>query len=398
MKSILSVSLIPILLLSVDVCGEDVSDSSDDSLVPTEISEGVDPVSPVFELPDDLTDPAFEKHVDISLVAMALETLQPKLLADVGLQIAEGERVLHRPHHAVSADQVLTLAVKAAAEDNDNETLERLARASETLGKKSIADAVESATQLVGDSRAILPGGLVSIDDISTDSLLLMRGYLDRVRRAKLLGDFNSLKELETRLKRENGLNKERSDYLLKLVQEAKETVPEDNDNEGIMLLASASRGWGLSDLDPTNRNSGIRQAGRNFDRERLKMMSRSPRPGRDYTKVHVRNGTSDTIWVAVRYVPFDFPSNDSTLAVYEPDQDGPFDTHAWFKLSSGERKHLANTANVHFYVYAENARGRRWSGSHKRPVSDNGRRRTIGFGKQWINAPHAESHTINVN
>jgi len=158
--------------------------------------------------------------------------------------------------------------------------------------------------------------------------------------------------------------------------------------------LEGESRGWGLEDLDPFNKNSGVRQMGRDFDRERLKMMSNSPRPGRDYTKVYARNGTRETIWVAVRYEPYEWSSGESKLAEYAPDKDGPFDTHAWFKLAPGQRAHLANTANIHFYIYAESqGRSRMWSGSHRRPVGN----RTIGFAEKLIVAPQYEEYTINI-
>jgi len=160
--------------------------------------------------------------------------------------------------------------------------------------------------------------------------------------------------------------------------------------------FSSSSRYLGLKDLDPTNKNSKLRQTGRDIDRERLKVMSNAPRPGRDYTKVYVRNNTREKLWVAIRYVPFEWNAgNESTLAVYEPDTDGPFDTFAWFELAPGERAHLANTANLNFYFYAENqGRSRVWAGTHNRPVDG----RSIGFKINLLMAPQREEHTINLN
>ena len=128
----------------------------------------------------------------------------------------------------------------------------------------------------------------------------------------------------------------------------------------------------------------------RNFDQHRLDVMSPSPRSGRDYTKVYVRNRSRDTIWVAIRYEPYQTPGT-SKLAVI--DEDGPFDTHAWYKLTPGARKHLANTPNFRVYVYAESQTGRSWGGSHRRRVGN----RTLGFALQpYVGNPR--EYTINLN
>ena len=157
--------------------------------------------------------------------------------------------------------------------------------------------------------------------------------------------------------------------------------------------LASTSR-IDLSDFDPTNKNSELRRQGRNFDRERLKSMSRTPRPGRDYTKVYLRNRSSKTIWAAIRYVPFEW--SDGTTSELKSVNSSPFETRAWFRLSPGQRKHIANTKNIYFYVYAKNSSGKQWSGDKYRTVYDNGQPRRVGFKTFYINAPYAEEHNIN--
>src|SRR5579871_3302728 len=63
-------------------------------------------------LPALLRDPAFDRYVDMNLLRKGWDNLDSSLLADVGLQLAEGERVLYRPHKAVGAEQILSLAIK----------------------------------------------------------------------------------------------------------------------------------------------------------------------------------------------------------------------------------------------------------------------------------------------
>src|SRR5438874_12815553 len=55
-------------------------------------------------LSGDVHDPAFDRYVDLDLATRAWQQADAALLADIGLQLAEGERVLMRPHKAVHAD------------------------------------------------------------------------------------------------------------------------------------------------------------------------------------------------------------------------------------------------------------------------------------------------------
>lgn len=133
----------------------------------------------------------------------------------------------------------------------------------------------------------------------------------------------------------------------------------------------------------------------RDFDQERLRHMSNSPRPGRDYTKVYIRNKTNDPVWVAVRYHPFEF-SDGTTSELKSIDNDGPFDTHAWFKLRPGEKRHLANTANSHFYYYAQSDTGT-WDGDNFKPVRFGSQTKNVGFKLKMIRAKYEENYTLNL-
>ena len=88
------------------------------------LDDAVDADAPTT-LPADLFDPAFEQYVDLSDLLDAVETLDAVRLTDCGLQMAEGERILSRSHKLATADQILTLAARAAADQNDEKTLQR---------------------------------------------------------------------------------------------------------------------------------------------------------------------------------------------------------------------------------------------------------------------------------
>jgi hypothetical protein len=63
----------------------------------------------------------------------------------------------------------------------------------------------------------------------------------------------------------------------------------------GFGIASSADAGWGIKDLDPFNKNSGVRKSGRKFDKNRLKVTDRALRGGR-YT-VKLVNRTRNVVF-----------------------------------------------------------------------------------------------------
>lgn len=148
-------------------------------------------------------------------------------------------------------------------------------------------------------------------------------------------------------------------------------------------------------DLDPFNRNGSLNQSMNRLEQERLRRMSQSPRPGRDYTKVFVQNKTNRPIWVAIHYIPYYGPTNTSDLKVTS----SSWSTKGWYRVNPGSKIYVAKTANRYVYTHANDSRGARWSGSLRRTVVDpSGNRQTVGFGMSQFNAGRLVSYTINFN
>lgn len=204
------------------------------------------PESEEFALPEELNDPAFERYIDIALLAAAVESLDASALTDAGLQLAEGERVLGRSHNAVPADQILLLAVRAAADSKDQVALTRLTKVAEALDKKMIAGAVASAKTLAGESRAVIPESMIPPDELTSDDFILLRSYLDDIRRARLLNDSKAIEDLESEMKQRTGLPADRIKYLLLVAANAETAMSESDsdDNAALWILSAASRGW----------------------------------------------------------------------------------------------------------------------------------------------------------
>ncbi len=144
-----------------------------------------------------------------------------------------------------------------------------------------------------------------------------------------------------------------------------------------------------LSDLDPTNPNGGLRRELRKLDKDRLDAMSRTPRAGRDYTKIYLKNNSRERISVALRVIPFEYSDGTSELKEFIPGS--PWRTLAWYNLSPGERTHVTNTSNTILYTYAKASSGKVWRGSHRVNLG----RETLEFAERRVGIDVPEEWTF---
>jgi hypothetical protein len=201
---------------------------------------------PPWDVFDELADPAFDRYVDLELLGAAWADLDTAALTDVGLQLAEGERILMRPHKAISAGKVLQMAARLAGEAKDTATLDRLARAAERLADKDLETLVKTAQLLAKKTRAIL-SVMIPLDQLTGDAVRLFQGYAEDIRTAKLAGDRSTLESIEKELKELPELGPKQVAFLKKLTAEAKAALPEKQDpqTELLNLLAAESRRGG---------------------------------------------------------------------------------------------------------------------------------------------------------
>jgi hypothetical protein len=146
-----------------------------------------------------------------------------------------------------------------------------------------------------------------------------------------------------------------------------------------------------ISDLDPTNPNGGLRKELRDLDKARLDAMSRTPRAGRDYTKLYMKNDTRERISAALRVIPFEY-SDGTTSDLKEYTGGSPWSTLSWYELNPGQKIHVANTNNIIVYTYAKSSSGKVWSGSHGVRVGNN----VLQFSQRYIGIGVPEDWTIN--
>lgn len=184
----------------------------------------VQPNGPLDEFPHD---PAFERHFDLAVLRNAMRSFDPAALADAGLLLAEGERVLLRCHRSgITAEHVLQKAAMLAVRKGDTGTLERLARAAEKMGNKKLRSFVRNTEKLAHRSRKLDPGLHVSVLDMSADDFAHLKSLWCHICLAELLADPEELKTAEFRLGIAKHLPEVHINALKKKIANARKHLP----------------------------------------------------------------------------------------------------------------------------------------------------------------------------
>jgi len=198
-------------------------------------------------IPEHLQDAAFDQYIDMALLTDAWNRLEPAALADAGLQLAEGERVLFRSHKSVTADQVLASAVRVAGEKRDMATIERLVKAGKALGKSDLATIASAAQKLAGQARSAAPGPTVSLDKLSPVDFSYYKASVEGIETSRIRRDSKDLEEFATDLAEDKTLPQEIKQHLTRLTNSARSSIDvattEQSDTLGKLLSPSRVNG-----------------------------------------------------------------------------------------------------------------------------------------------------------
>ncbi len=225
--------------------GNEIDQPSSNSVIESTANSSV-----MLSSSDVISDDAFDRYIDIRFLQEAVQKMDPSLLTDAGLQIAEGERILFRPHKACSSDTLFKLAKKIAVDNGDTKALDRLKLVAKELNKKELIKDLESSSKLASTSRGLdMPAGL-QIDRTSLDELIAYKSQLDLLRRAEYLGDRATIDDILERLKSNTTLPKSAREYIEKRATEAKKSSSgaDDADNKNLLKLCENSR-YGMIDI-----------------------------------------------------------------------------------------------------------------------------------------------------
>ena len=99
-------------------------------------------------------DGGFDKLVDWNLASSAASTSDSVGLTDAALQLAYAEKILLRPHGIFSASTLFQLAIRAAVNQGDQETLGRLVKGAKQYELDEIAKEAEVAKESISATRS----------------------------------------------------------------------------------------------------------------------------------------------------------------------------------------------------------------------------------------------------
>lgn len=194
-------------------------------------------------------DVAFERYVDIDLLAGAWAKADAALLADVALQLAEGERILLRVHRSgITAERALETAARVATAQGDKATLERLAKAAKERGSQTLTTQLATSLKLSGEQRSDGSGApKISVEEMSPQDFAQYRALLDAARAAQATGDSKLLSVIQEKAKAMK-LTEEQRRHLEKQIEEARgaKSPLDDSMSQALAKLGSASRATGI--------------------------------------------------------------------------------------------------------------------------------------------------------
>lgn len=196
------------------------------------------------------SDPLFEKHVSLELLDQAISQGNPSQLTDCALQFARAEQILHRHHPAVSADELMEMAMKMAADQADTDALKRLAKAAEIYQKEALAKQIQNINKLVKPSRTVDPhhAALAStLLDSSVETFTEIKRNLAAMKVAQTLGEETALKNQVKMVTTHPLLNEKQRELLGELVKEALARVNKSKTSPALLKLQGVSRSCPLS-------------------------------------------------------------------------------------------------------------------------------------------------------
>lgn len=168
----------------------------------------------------EFSDPAFDRFFDQHMLAMAWLKQDASSLADVGLLLGEGERVLLRTRKNFESQKLLELAAYLAGDDEDHKTLERLAKAAELRGDKKLASLVKDSIKLMATPNADVHNIPLVAGADAAHFKAVHEATLRHLRVIAICGDKESVEALKKAIENMEELTKAQKEYIYKAAED----------------------------------------------------------------------------------------------------------------------------------------------------------------------------------
>jgi hypothetical protein len=206
---------------------------------PTQSAPPAEKPKAEYTLPPEIDDPAFSQYVDIKLLEPAWVKKDANLLVDIALQLAEGQRVLMRPHKAGSAQDLLKLASTIATRKGNKDAIARIEKAAKVHQYQDVAAVASNAAKLASASRSAEPGLAIQVDQANLSDVADYGLLIDGVQSAEILRDAHWLDDVEKRLDQYKNLTNQQKTYLTKIIGEARSSMSDEpSDNTVVATIA----------------------------------------------------------------------------------------------------------------------------------------------------------------
>lgn len=198
---------------------------------------------PELKNQSDWVDPAYDTYVNSELLRTALMDRNAPQLLDVALQFVQAEKILLRPHRAVSSEKVLRMAFTLARDVGDKETLARLEQSLAALPYPKLKAEVAVAKKLAAGSRSIstseLPKSVLEKNATYIYEYLEFQGQIEA---AEVIGDRKRIDQLAKQITENQLLTKEDKAALTKKAAVAREKAVPDVQTIALAKLTGGAR------------------------------------------------------------------------------------------------------------------------------------------------------------
>lgn len=177
-----------------------------------------------------LKDPSFNSYVDPNTMHTAVHSADPKLMSDVAMQLAEGERVLHRQHNAVSSDDMARVAARIAGEQGDTETLQRLQNFAQNTGRDQLDPHISDALKKVQQKQAIVDTRPKYADSGNPAVDNLLNGIINEIDKAAHLHNNEAINQIQNGLPNWN-LPPDAQQQINQYIEQQRGQIPQESDS-----------------------------------------------------------------------------------------------------------------------------------------------------------------------
>ncbi len=199
-------------------------------------------------IPLEVHDKPFERFAEVLLLAEAWDYHDAATLLDLGLQLAEGERVLLRPHKAFESGKILLLAAHIAGDRRDAATLDRLAKYAGTRKDEALNAALKEARRIAAEAPSEADRLGETLEDVTPLTLKLHQAAIRKIRALRLAGDAKQLGEFDKHLDRIPALHPGQQNHLDQEAAWARDHMAKD---ASLAPRFSFSTGWARWSLAP---------------------------------------------------------------------------------------------------------------------------------------------------